>query len=249
LLNRYLESVVSAADTDNIKAQAARQEILRLAKGASAASRNLYNLAYSRWERSLPKPRMNREFEATYRLIVGLGGHHVLETGLTLHHTYGTPLIPGTALKGLAAKYCHEVWGNTADGANYEKFSGAPGEEGECFRVLFGTQDEGGLMTFHDAWITPGSLTKALVDDVITPHHSEYYSGKQEEPTDFDSPIPIPFLSVSGTFLVALSADRSRPNPDKWLDLAFTLVTQSLREWGVGGKTSSGYGRLTPVAG
>jgi CRISPR-associated protein Cmr6 len=45
------------------------------------------------------------------RLIVGLGGDNVLETGLTLHHTYGVPLIPGNALKGLAAHYCDQVWG------------------------------------------------------------------------------------------------------------------------------------------
>ena len=32
------------------------------------------------------------------RLIVGLGGDNVLETGITLHHTYGVPIIPGSAM-------------------------------------------------------------------------------------------------------------------------------------------------------
>ena len=49
------------------------------------------------------------------RLIVGLGSENVLETGIRLHHTYGLPIIPGSAFKGLAAHYCHEAWGPTND--------------------------------------------------------------------------------------------------------------------------------------
>lgn len=36
-----------------------------------------------------------------WRLVVGLGTDNVLETGITLHHLYGVPIIPGSALKGL----------------------------------------------------------------------------------------------------------------------------------------------------
>ncbi|GAB4440171.1 MAG: hypothetical protein Kow00120_08220 [Anaerolineae bacterium] len=36
------------------------------------------------------------------RLVVGLGADSVLETSLTLHRVYGYPIIPGSALKGLA---------------------------------------------------------------------------------------------------------------------------------------------------
>ncbi|MBX0313032.1 MAG: type III-B CRISPR module RAMP protein Cmr6, partial [Sulfurihydrogenibium sp.] len=35
------------------------------------------------------------------RLVVGLGAGHVLETSLTLHHIFGIPYIPGSALKGV----------------------------------------------------------------------------------------------------------------------------------------------------
>jgi len=35
-------------------------------------------------------------------LVVGLGAESVLETSLTLHRIYGYPIIPGSALKGLA---------------------------------------------------------------------------------------------------------------------------------------------------
>ena len=36
------------------------------------------------------------------RLVVGLGADSVLETAITLHRIYGFPIIPGSALKGLA---------------------------------------------------------------------------------------------------------------------------------------------------
>lgn len=44
------------------------------------------------------------EFELTvdYRLVVGFGAEHVLETSLCLHRIYGFPMIPGSALKGVA---------------------------------------------------------------------------------------------------------------------------------------------------
>ncbi|MFN4220568.1 MAG: type III-B CRISPR module RAMP protein Cmr6, partial [bacterium] len=35
------------------------------------------------------------------RLIVGLGSGHVLETSIILHHLYGIPYIPASALKGV----------------------------------------------------------------------------------------------------------------------------------------------------
>ncbi len=42
------------------------------------------------------------EMKNDYRMVVGLGGAHVLETNMLLHHIYGIPYIPGSALKGLA---------------------------------------------------------------------------------------------------------------------------------------------------
>ena len=50
------------------------------------------------------------------RLIIGLGGESPLETGLTLHHTFGVPIIPGSAIKGLAAHYCDQVFGDLPNG-------------------------------------------------------------------------------------------------------------------------------------
>jgi len=48
-----------------------------------------------------------RQFQAItdYRLVVGFGAEHVLETNLYLHRIYGFPLIPGSAVKGVARAY------------------------------------------------------------------------------------------------------------------------------------------------
>lgn len=40
-----------------------------------------------------------------YRVVVGFGAEHVLETNLYLHRIYGFPVIPGSALKGLARAF------------------------------------------------------------------------------------------------------------------------------------------------
>lgn len=39
--------------------------------------------------------------ELDYRLILGFGAEHVLETNIDLHRIYGFPIIPGSAVKGV----------------------------------------------------------------------------------------------------------------------------------------------------
>ncbi len=64
----------------------------------------LWQGAGTRWARSRHQPSDATIWTATLvdRLVVGLGHNTVLETGLTLHHTWGLPMLPGSALKGLA---------------------------------------------------------------------------------------------------------------------------------------------------
>jgi hypothetical protein len=79
----------------------------------------------------------------------------------------------------------------------------------------------------------------------MTPHHSDYYSNKDDAaPTDFDDPIPITFLSVVGSFNISVSCDVQNSDGEKWTKLAFKILTEALGEWGIGGKTNAGYGRL-----
>jgi CRISPR-associated protein Cmr6 len=58
----------------------------------------------------------------------------------------------------------------------------------------------------------------------------------------------VPFVSASGKFRVAVSWHGPvNEKAASWTELAFNLLAEALREWGVGGKTSSGYGQLTEV--
>jgi len=232
LLQRYLHE---SATGDEGKPEHKRQ----IMDAAIAASRNsdvqaLYKATFGRWQRSLPESTLANELQALGRLIVGLGTENVLETGIRLHHTYGMPILPGSALKGLAAHYCNQVWGPTD-----EKFKKC----GIYHDLVFGNTDDSGCIVFHDAWLTPDS-PEPLKLDVMTPHHPKWNNLENPVvPTDFDSPVPVPFLSVAGKFHVAVSwhgpaSDQARC----WTERSLELLTDALGNWGIGGKTSSGYG-------
>lgn len=205
--------------------------------GAYRNTAELSKAALKRWEQSFSHGETcaGTIFRTENRLVCGLGIASPTETGLALHHTYGIPYIPGSSLKGLASNYCIGVLGKTDPGFT---------RGGETFNILFGDTESEGHITFHDAWIRPGGT---IHKDILTPHHSNYNSsdGAKAAPTDFDAPVPVSFLSVSGDFLVVLTCDDSTENGKAWARLALDILTRALEEWGVGGKTSSGYGRLT----
>jgi CRISPR-associated protein Cmr6 len=223
-----------------------RRRLFGLAAEATKAAAPIYRAAFERWERDV-KPTAQKRVRVDGRLIVGLGSGSVLETSITLHHTYGVPLIPGCALKGLASAFCHREWG-----ARYPTFQVK--DDSRIHRTLFGTNDESGCVVFHDAWIAPESLEggEALKLDVMTPHHGSYYlrGGAENPPADTDAPIPVTFLSVTGEFRLALSvAAGGSEEQSQWGSLAMELLIQAVSEWGVGGKTSAGYGRMYELDG
>jgi len=130
--------------------------------------------------------------------------------------------------------------------------------DGEYHQLLFGTTDESGCIIFHDGWLTPDSPSPLKLD-VMTPHHPKWLDGS-EPPTDFDSPIPVPFLSVAGRFRVAVSwcGPEDYDKSVSWTEMTFGLLLDALcgpvdpetkqrvsaAAFGIGGKTSSGYGLL-----
>ncbi len=194
----------------------------------------LYKAFYQRWQAALEQEHHIKLGHARVlgRMAVGLGEESVLETAIALHHTYGVPYIPGSALKGLAASYAHQRLGSV-----WRRGS-------EAHTALFGTTDTAGFIIFLDALYIPGTgyNKQALYPDVITVHHQQYYQGNGE-PTDRDQPVPVPFLSATGTYLIALSAP-NLDEPAAWLTQTFTILQHALRDFGIGAKTSSGYGRM-----
>jgi CRISPR-associated protein Cmr6 len=198
-----------------------------------------YRQFYERWQKVLDK-----EYNARFRygnvkgrMVVGLGDESVLETSVALHRTYGVPYIPGSALKGSAAHYA-----NLRAGENSRWKKG-----GDLYNFVFGTTEGEGSILFFDAFYMPdtGHKGKPLYPDVITVHHREYYQGQdpKKAPADWDSPTPIPFLSATGKYLIALAAPEV-PQAEQWIEGVFAILESALAEMGIGAKTSSGYGRM-----
>ncbi|GCF10223.1 type III-B CRISPR module RAMP protein Cmr6 [Dictyobacter arantiisoli] len=202
---------------------------------------------YKQWEQTLKNYEARTKIASTKgRMIVHLGAESVIETSIALHHTYGTPYIPGSSLKGLAASYLSQKLrllvkekGETSE--DYKKLA-------TDYKILFGDQDEAGYIIFFDAHYRPESAIyqgreQPLHSDVMTVHHPKYYQGSQA-PNDKQSPVPIPFLSATGHYLIALAAP-DLEQKQAWIDFTFDLLAQALLDWGIGAKTSSGYGRMT----
>lgn len=189
---------------------------------------NSYTGFFERWQNALAERGAKcREARTLGRLAINLGAEAVLETSIALHHTYGVPYIPGSALKGLAAHYV----------INYPTQS-EWSRDSEAFDTLFGNTTSAGYVTFHDALYVPTN-NNALRPDIITVHHPKYYQGEKDAPpADWDSPTPIPFITATGTFLIALSG------PAKWVKATFEILELALEREGIGAKTSSGYGRM-----
>jgi CRISPR type III-B/RAMP module RAMP protein Cmr6 len=184
-----------------------------------------------------------------WRMVVGLGGNSVFETDMTLHPLYGLPFIPGSALKGLT-----RAWVETEKNETIQ-IPGPGGNSIPLVERIFGNQREGkiqraGSVIFFDAILRDENFTLTL--DIMNPHYPRYYQ-EGNPPSNDQHPIPVPFLTVGGratigsraTFLFAI-APRNPLNNEHQIDARTALqwLQQALAEYGIGSKTSSGYGYM-----
>lgn len=183
---------------------------------------------FNRWIKHLKEiDALTENAKTTGRMVVNLGADSVSEVSIALHHTYGMPYIPGTALKGLAAHYAHSNMG-----ATWKKGT-------DAHKAIFGTGKTAGYVTFLDALFVPDqAYPLPLKKDTVTGHHQEYNKGDNVPPADWDRPTIIPFISVHGKFLIAISGD------EKAKPVAMEILRLALLNEGIGAKTSSGYGRM-----
>jgi len=222
-----------------------------------------YAHGFARWRSSFDSGEGQcQEVETCHRLLVGHGNPSGTDVGLSFHHTWGVPIIPGSALKGIVADYVAAEFGGVEPKRSLWRGPGmnsgvAVEPPGEHYRGLFGAPEiaaRGGIesrdgargyVEFHDALFVPGKDSLPLARDVMTVHQKPYYDscGANAPPTDYHDPNPVSFLTVSkeARFLLALSG------PQDWTNLAMRLLLEALASRGVGGKTSSGYGRLLAV--
>lgn len=189
-----------------------------------------YQRAVERWSKlSADLPGLIQRWAITRSsLAIGTGNFSPAENGLSLHGTWGVPYLPGAALKGLASRAA--TW-----------FDLSPSES----EVIFGTTAVRSYVNFNDGWLLPTSQEQNLFElDVMTPHAAPYYSSRgKKAPDDSQDPIPIQFLVVpkNTRFLVTLDCPEDRT----WAETAMTILDFGLTKLGLGGMTSSGYGRFT----
>ncbi len=210
--------------------------------------------------------------ESNWRLTVGLGGESVYETSITLHHIYGIPYIPASAVKGVVRSYIisevfakedlHNAEGIAIGEKAFCDIFGCPAElkikqENGTTKTFssYYTATEGkkkgdriGKITFFDAF--PFEEPK-IEPDIMNVHYKDYYndtSGKVA-PTDYQSPNPIPFLTVKDTqfqFIIGAKKEKLENFKIKGKTIEKWLI-EALSNHGIGAKTAAGYGRMTKM--
>jgi|GEM_PF-532247 len=235
LLQRYL-TAHKPKQRDNTQ-ETPEEKLLGQVRTVEASE--VYRVAFRRWRlfaQQTPEgcARVHFTVQAVAPIAIGLGDASPLEVGIRLHHTYGMPLLPASALKGLCRRVARLL-------RHDSKLSD------EAIDALFGfsrdTRAAAGAVVFYDAWYDPSSVDGAPFHrDVITVHHPAYYGSGEVAPTDFDDPTPVPFLVIKpgARFLCMLDA----PNR-QWADFAQKMLLWGLENLGVGAKTNAGYGYLT----
>lgn len=191
-----------------------------------------YKRAFDHWTQRLRTSRMAgamQTFRVDTRMAVGIGAENVLENAIAMHRLWGVPIIPGSSLKGLARHYSAQALTTALDDANRLD--------------LFGSTEWASALTWLDAWYVPHRRQPFTVE-VVTPHHGKYYEDPSQAnpPWDFTDPKPSNYLSARGDFLVAVLG----PNA-AWARAALQILTLALGAWGIGAKTSSDFGFLSPL--
>lgn len=170
------------------------------------------------------------EISTLWRLAVGMGYKGSMEIGITLHHIYGFPYIPATAVKGLTRAWAELV--EKADKATVGRIFGSETKDEKA-----ADSNQLGSVLFFDA--VPVEWPQMEVD-IMNPHYPDYYRDpKNNPPGDWQNPVPIQFLAVAPRtkfwFGLASKSAEDLSRAKQWL-------VSGLKELGIGAKTSAGYG-------
>lgn len=193
-----------------------------------------------------------------WRMVIGLGNESVYETSMTLHHIYGIPYIPGSALKGVIRNHIiTELFEKNENGQIDLKNAEEQALKDQGFYDIFGcpknsfyNESRQGKVIFFDAF--PLSKPQIKVD-IMNPHYWPYYSDSSSKvpPADYHNPQPIFFLTVQNTefkFIIGINENNviqeglfegKRP-----LEITYDYIKKALSESGIGAKTAVGYGYM-----
>lgn len=185
---------------------------------------------------------------SVWRIACGLGYDHPIENGFTLDHNSGLPYLPGSSIKGLC-RYVFEQY--IAAAQNSKNFNA------EKMFDLFGSDETDsptsvqntGDIVFFDAF---PEKVPAVEVDIINNHHGQYYEqlntydeneGSLPSPMETESPNPVFFLAI-GTHTPFVFRLFSRSRNTENLKIIDSVILDGLTIFGIGAKTSVGYGRF-----
>jgi CRISPR-associated protein Cmr6 len=187
-------------------------------------SAGLYRKAYTRWENLWNDAQKQniasmRKYKFMHRVLIDLSQPSLWESHTSFNSTYGTPVLSGSACKGLARHFAQ----THLDIAK------------EHIDALFENTSADKKVQFMDAWwvpdSAPGKKDHPWVREIVTPHHPEFMSTKGAKPaTPFDSPKPSPQLGTHGQFLFVVSG------PKLWADYAQNILQIALENEGIGAR-------------
>jgi CRISPR-associated protein Cmr6 len=154
------------------------------------------------------------ELSPDWRIALGLGNESVYETSITLHHIYGIPYIPASAIKGITRNWiitnCFDNKEKDAiqnkifcdmfgcpESVPYKDENGNNQSQPSYYAIneshIGGTRE--GKIIFFDAFPTSAPN---IEPDIMNNHYSDYYDDKSgiKPPADYYNPNPIFFLTV-----------------------------------------------------
>ncbi|MDR1613468.1 MAG: type III-B CRISPR module RAMP protein Cmr6 [Planctomycetota bacterium] len=186
------------------------------------------------------------------RLAINLADGLIQNAGINLDRLFGLPLIPGSAVKGVARAAAHADLARNRDRLEtFVRVFGAAesdwdkGGELGCFaRPDEKPRNRKGAVTFIQAM----PVEKAeIVVDIVNVHYPNYYGGR-EEAAKTENPTLVYFPAVERGAVFAFPVLLNGMDGDaKLLDLAEGWLKTALAENGIGAKTAAGYGWFADV--
>ncbi len=221
------------------------EEIVRRDSETWAARLRRVERHYEELEGALKEmgmPYLRFDAEAVEPLLVGSTGglgYLLFEVGLAWDPVYDVPVIPGSAVKGVARSLVEE----TLKEEIAKEIFGDTGKEGHV-----------GPLIFFDSYPVKATRGGLLEPDVINPHYNPLVSGLKSE-LDV-RPVPVVHLSVRrGTVFRFLAALDKRFDDGRVGSVASNVLgggaaglmaylLGGVMELGLGGRTLKGYGRF-----
>lgn len=179
------------------------------------------------------------------RLMVNMAGGVLENSGMCLHPFFNYPMIPGSALKGLAGHAAWCEWKEKMEEGKMEEAKEIAGKIVSVFGSPVGNKDidkfikenipisskeKAGSISFLPA--TPSNNDWHLVADVLTPHFGN----------DYKNPVPSFFVAVEKGAEFQFSLKKTPRANDSDMSLAEKWLKEGLTKYGIGAKTVAGYG-------